>query len=121
MPTYTINKFKFALGVNWHTGKPYTEPDADNPITNNFINYNSPNSSNLDDYLRTDFSSTYTFKIGYKTDAIAGFSLWNVLNKSNIINTYHTITVDDQGNDRLNKVENLSLGITPNFSFRVKF
>lgn len=115
--TLAINKFKLALGVNWHTGKPYTEPDSDNPITNNNINYNAPNSSNLDDYLRTDFSSTYTFKIGYKADAIAGFSLWNVLNKSNIINTYHVI--DD--NDMINKIENLSLGITPNFSFRVRF
>jgi len=115
--TYAINKFKFALGLNWHTGKPYTEPDSDNPITNNLINYNAPNSSNLDDYLRTDFSSTYTFKLGYKTNAIAGFSLWNVLNKSNIINIYYVINDDNM----INKIENLSLGITPNFSFRVTF
>jgi hypothetical protein len=115
--TYTINKFKFALGVNWHTGKPYTEPNPNNPIIINTINYNAPNSSNLDDYLRTDFSTTYTFKIAHNANAIVGLSLWNVLNKSNVINTYYVI--DD--NNMVNKIENLSLGITPNFSFRVRF
>ena len=115
--TYTISKFKFALGLNWRTGKPFTEPDTNTPIINNFINYQSPNNSNIDDYLRTDFSSTYTFKIGDNSNAIAGISLWNVLNRSNIINTYYTIDDDNT----ISKVENFSLGITPNFSFRVQF
>ena len=115
--TYSINKFKFALGMNWRTGKPVTEPDANNPITNNIINFNAPNSSNLDDYLRADFSSTYTFKTGENSNAIVGFSLWNILDKANIINTYYTINDDSS----ISKVEILSLGITPNFSFRVTF
>ena len=115
--TYSINKFKFALGMNWRTGKPFTEPDAINPLTNNFINYNAPNSSNINDYLRADFSSTYTFKVAHNSDAIVGFSLWNVLNKANIINAYYSINDDNT----ISKVEILSLGITPNFSFRVKF
>jgi TonB-dependent Receptor Plug Domain len=115
--TYSVNKFKFALGMNWRTGKPFTRPSAINPLTNNFINYNAPNSSNLDDYLRVDFSSTYTFKVADNSDAIVGFSLWNVLDKANIINTYYSLNDDDT----ISKVEILSLGITPNFSFRMKF
>jgi len=115
--TYTINKFKFALGFNWRTGKPYTEPDANNPYTNNVINYNSPNSSSITDYLRTDFSATYTFKVANNANAIAGFSLWNLLNKKNIIDTYYVIDSEDN----VSKIENSSLGITPNFSFRVHF
>lgn len=115
--TYTINKFKFALGFNWRTGKPYTEPDASNPYTNNVINYSSPNSSNIADYLRTDFSATYTFKVADNANAIAGFSLWNLLNKENIINTYYVI----DNEDNISKIENTSLGITPNFSFRIHF
>jgi len=114
--TYTFNDFKFAIGVNWRTGKPVTEPNAQTPITNNLINYNAPNSSNLDDYLRTDISGTYRFQIGDTSDAFIGFSLWNILDKSNIINTYFTI--DD--NDKVTKIENQSLGITPNVSFRVR-
>ena len=115
--TYAYNNFKFAIGVNWRTGKPFTEPDAQTPLMNNSINYNAPNSSNIEDYLRADLSTTYTFKIGYTSDAIIGFSLWNVLDKTNIINTYYTI--DDS--DMVTKIENQSLGITPNVSFRVSF
>ena len=60
---------------------------------------------------------TYTFKVADETDAIVGFSLWNVLDRKNIINTYYTLD-DDQ---MVSKIENLSLGITPNFSFRLSF
>lgn len=88
---YTFNDFKFAIGVNWRTGKPFTEPEGISSTTNNTINYQAPNSSNLDDYLRADLSGTYIFKIGDTSDAIIGFSLWNILNKTNIINTYYTI------------------------------
>jgi len=115
--TYSIDKFKLALGINWRTGKPFTQPDNETPIIEESINYQAPNSSNLDDYLRADFSTTYTFKLSKKTHAIAGFSLWNLLNKSNIINTYYSIKEDES----INKIENLSLGITPNFSLRLKF
>ena len=115
--TYSFKDFKFAIGINWRTGKPYTEPDTLAPTTNKSINYNSPNSSNLEDYLRADISGTYTFKIGDTSDALIGFSLWNILDKTNIVNTYYTI--DDS--NIITKVENQSLGITPNVSFRVRF
>ncbi len=118
--TYTLNDFKFAIGLNWRTGKPFTEYDTQTPITNNEINYNAPNSSNLDDYVRADLSGTYRFQIGDTSDAIIGFSLWNILNKTNIVNTYYTINSNDDS-DTVSKIENQSLGITPNISFRVRF
>ncbi len=114
---YTYNNFKIALGVNWRSGKPFTEPNAQTPLIDNEINYNIPNGSNLEDYVRADLSMTYTFKTGFNSNAIIGLSLWNVLNKSNIINTYYTI--DDS--DMVSKIENQSLGITPNISFRLSF
>ena len=115
--TYSLNNFKLALGLNWRSGKPLTEPDPDNPISNTFINYSRPNSSNLEDYLRIDLSATYNFKLSSETDAIVGFSLWNVLDKKNTINTYYVL--DDTAT--ISKIENRSLGITPNASFRVQF
>ncbi len=115
--TYTINNLKFALGVNWHTGKPTTTIQEENEIVDNDINYNLPNSNNLDDYFRTDFSTTYNFDIGRDTKAKIGLSIWNLLNKKNTLNTYYTINDDD---DTVNKVENQSLGITPNISFRIE-
>ena len=115
--TYSLNNFKLALGLNWRSGKPFTKPDPDGPVSNAFINYSRPNGSNLEDYLRIDLSGTYNFKLGSKTDAIVGFSLWNVLDKKNTINTYYVL--DDTAT--ISKIENRSLGITPNASFRVQF
>ncbi len=115
--TYTLQNLKLALGVNWYSGRPTTLLQQDNPQSNNSINYSTPNSSRLESYLRTDFSALYQFKLSNKTDAIVGASILNLLNKKNIINSYYVI--DD--NDVINKIENQSLGITPNFSFRVSF
>ncbi len=111
---YTIHDFKLALGLNWHSGKPTTLPINS---TDGTIQYESPNSSNLDDYLRADASATYAFDISDSSRATIGASIWNISNKKNIINTYYT----SNNQDIINKVENLSLGITPNISLRVMF
>lgn len=115
--TYTYNQFKLALGLNWHSGKPATNPVIGNEVVDEAINYEAPNSSRLSDYLRADCSATYDFNISEKTHAIIGASVWNLSNKKNIINTYYTL--DNQ--NMVTKVENQSLGITPNVSFRLQF
>lgn len=115
--TYTLNKLKLALGVNWHSGKPFTKPNDQNPILNGNINYVSPNSSNLKDYLRVDFSATHAFNISKSIKAEAGVSIWNILNTNNTLNTYYTLDADKN----VLKVKNQSLGFTPNISLRVLF
>ena len=115
--TYTNNAIKFAAGLNWHSGIPNTEPAIDDDSEDAVISYASPNSSRLDDYLRVDCSATYAFNISDTARATIGASIWNLLNKSNIINTYYTL---DENNE-INTVENKSLGITPNVSLRVQF
>jgi len=115
--TYTYNNFKLALGFNWHTGRPFTLPTG-TVDDNNTIVYNTPNASNLTDYMRADVSATYNFDLSQNgIRATIGASLWNVLNRENILNTYYTLDNDDN----ITKVENQSLGITPNISFRVMF
>lgn len=113
--TYTLNQLKLALGINWHSGRPSTFPNENNPIIDNRINYQTPNSSRLNNYLRADFSSTYQFKLG-KNKATIGASIWNILNRKNLINSYYTIK-----NDNISKIENISLGLTPNISIRIDF
>ncbi|WP_406682761.1 TonB-dependent receptor plug domain-containing protein [Seonamhaeicola sp. MEBiC1930] len=113
--TYTLNQLKLALGLNWNSGKPTTFPE-DNSNSGN-ITYQMPNAENLDDYLRADCSATYSFDISRTSRATVGASVWNILNKKNIINTYYTL--DDE--NMINKVENESLGFTPNISFRLHF
>ncbi len=115
--TFSYKDLKLALGLNWHSGRPTTLPDANDDPNQVGITYTAPNSANLDDYMRVDFSATYTFNIFEKSKAIVGASLWNLFNRQNILNTYYTL--DDE--NVINKIENQSLGITPNVSFRVVF
>ncbi len=115
--TYTYNHLKIALGLNWHSGIPNTEPDLNDTPEGGRIPYTNPNSSNLDDYLRTDCSATYSFNISEHAKATLGASIWNLLNQKNIINKYYSL---NDANEII-PIENQSLGITPNVSFRVQF
>jgi len=120
--TYTYKNFRMGLGANYHTGKPYTKPQEGNNsvilnVFPNQINYEAPNSSRLPDYLRADASVIYNFNIGTGIKSSVGASVLNIFNKKNILNTYYRI--DDQ--NEIETVERISLGITPNFSFRMSF
>ncbi len=115
--TYVIKNFKFALGLNWHSGIPVTIPNKTIPVVDNKINFELPNSKNLNSYFRTDFSTTYTLKLSNSKNSTIGLSIWNLLNKKNTINTYYVLNEDDS----ISKINNNSLGITPNLSFKVRF
>ena len=113
--TYTLKDFKMGLGINWHSGRPLTIPVNNNPIFDSRINFQAPNNNRVDNYLRADFSATYQFKL-YNKKAIIGASIWNLLNRKNTINSYYILN-----KETVSKVENKSLGLTPNISFRVNF
>jgi hypothetical protein len=119
--TLNINKLKIGVGLNYRTGKPFTEPDLDNPIDTTFlpglINYQEPNSQRLSEYLRADASAIYNFTISNDIKASAGVSVLNFTDRKNILNTFYQ--VNDA--NTIETVESFSLGITPNLSFRVKF
>jgi hypothetical protein len=110
-----MKNLKVSSGVNWHSGLPFTQPVSGNEILNNRINFEAPNNSTTNDYLRLDMSATYTFDISSETKIDFGASVWNVLNTKNVINTYYFVNENNQPV----KVENLSLGITPNFFARI--
>ncbi len=119
--TYTFDNLKFSIGVNYHTGKPITEPQADDPIDTSYfpyrINYRSPNADRLSEYLRADASAIYNFDIGSTVRATAGVSVLNFTDRRNILNAYYRL--DDQ--NEIERIENVSLGLTPNVNFRVRF
>ncbi|MDC0006995.1 TonB-dependent receptor [Winogradskyella sp.] len=112
---YTAERLKLAAGLNWNSGRPTTQPQEGNPISNGEINFNPTNSSQLQDYLRVDISAMYNFKLG-KTTANLGLSIWNLLNKRNIINSFNRLN-----NDAVDTINQGSLGVTPNLLFRVNF
>ncbi|WP_445384304.1 TonB-dependent receptor [Robiginitalea sp. IMCC44478] len=119
---YTYDNFKIAVGLNYRTGKPFTEPQpAPNDINSTAvparINFQPPNSSRLPDYLRMDASLVYSFRLSEGIQANAGASVLNLSGRKNILDTYFRL--NDQ--DEIERVENISLGLTPNLSFRIRF
>ncbi len=119
--TYTRGNLKLSLGLNHRTGKPFTEPLAEDPIDNSVfpsrIVFSDANSSRLPDYLRADFSVVYDFELMSGIDTSVGASVLNFTDRKNVFNTYYRLTPENE----IEKVESISLGLTPNFSFRVRF
>ncbi len=123
--SYSWNALKLALGVNWHSGKPYTIPLAGAETTTEgsltTVQYDMPNSQRLPDYLRADFSAEYLWKLSPTFDAKINIALLNLLNTKNTVNIRYALVRDDTNEVTVNKVEELSLGITPNFSIQLMF
>ncbi|MCB0373252.1 MAG: TonB-dependent receptor plug domain-containing protein, partial [Muricauda sp.] len=66
--TYTYKNLKLGIGLNYRTGKPYTQPlEGDEALDQDFfparINYEEPNSSRLPEYFRADASAVYSFRL----------------------------------------------------------
>ncbi len=120
--TYTNQHVKLGIGINYRTGKPYTQPQEDNNAVNTTtfpatINYKDANSSRTANYLRCDASALYNFQLNKNIRGSAGISILNIFNRKNILNTYYRLN----DNDKVETIEKVSLGITPNASFRVFF
>ncbi len=119
--TYTTGSLKVGLGLNYRSGKPFTEPDATDPLNTTVfplrINYQDPNGSRLPEYLRADASAVYDFILSSGIDASIGLSVLNFTDRKNILNTYYQLG----DADAIERVESVSLGLTPNLSFRVRF
>ena len=121
---YNIYKnLKIAVGGIWRNGLPYTKPvEGDETIQNGnttLVNYDSPNSQNLDNFMRLDASLNYNFDLSQIVKASLTAGVINITNQDNVINRYYKVNPNDS-NDAV-QVDNKSLGLTPNLSFRVNF
>ena len=114
--SYKLNRFQFAIGWKWQTGKPYTiaEESGDRLEFNDGIN-----TGELPIYHRLDFSSTCNFKMSKdnKLRGKVGLSIRNIYNRKNLISREY------RGNnslrDPIELIEKFSIGITPNLMFRL--
>lgn len=121
---YDINKnLKASIGGIWRNGQPYTKPvKGDETVTignTTMVNYDSPNGSSLNNFMRLDASFSYNFNVTNAIKATVRAGIINLTNEDNIINRYYK--VDPNNTDNAIKVDNKSLGLTPNVSFRVNF
>lgn len=114
--TYGMKQFEVSSGFNFRTGKPYTKPAQQNLNENNEIVYEDPNNSRLDEYIRFDVSAKYHFNLN-KAKGELGVSVWNILDRKNVINIYYRKNV----NNEIEQVTQHALGITPNVNFRIRF
>ena len=118
-----LENIKISFGGLWRSGQPYTKPVEGNETietgNNTFVNYDAPNSQNLDSFKRLDASLSYNFNFDSNTVATIRAGVINLLNHENVINRYYE--VDPNNSDQTIQIDNLSLEMTPNVSLRIKF
>ena len=114
--SYTLKQLEVSGGMNYRTGQPYTQPSPDNPVIDNEIFYEAPNSSHLEYYLRLDISAKYHFNVK-NVKGECGFSIWNLLNRENTINVFY----QRNNNKEIEQITQNALGITPNVNLRFWF
>ncbi|MFV8370764.1 TonB-dependent receptor [Flavobacterium sp. LB2R40] len=118
-----LKNLKIAVGGMWRNGQPYTKPiDGNETIQSGnttLVNYGAPNSENLDNFMRLDTSLNYNFNLSESIKASITAGVINSTNQDNSINRYYKVNPNNT-NDAI-QVNNKSLGLTPNISFRVNF
>ena len=118
-----LQNLEVSVGGIWRSGQPFTKPVENNETVqdgnNTFVNYDTPNSENLDDFMRLDASLNYSFNITEGLRSSIRIGVINLLDRKNSINTYYEVDPNDSNNAI--KIENKSLGLTPNVSFRCAF
>ena len=113
--TYTYKDLLFSMGLNWRTGKPYTPTVAENEVQDGVLNYAATNSENQSEYLRLDVSARKSFELWKTSRLELGVSIWNLLNRKNIINIFYRLNELEEAN----QVDQSSLGLTPNVSLKL--
>jgi hypothetical protein len=120
-----MERLKIAVGLNYHTGKPFTIPMEDDETTfdglSQIILYNDPNEERLPDYYRLDASAEYLWRLSDKFEAKINLAVLNVLDTRNTLNIRYSLIDDGSGNTSVSQVRTSSIGITPNFSFQLLF
>jgi hypothetical protein len=118
-----MQNLEISVGGIWRSGQPFTKPVEGNETVqdgnNIFVNYDTPNSKNLDYFMRLDTSMNYSFNLTDKVKTSIRVGIINLLNRENSINTYYE--VDPNDSNRAIEVKNKSLGLTPNISVRCIF
>lgn|GEM_PF-83666 len=122
--SYDYKNFSFSLGNTFKSGLPYTSPIAENAIvTNNsvsMINFSSPNNKTLPSYFRSDFSASYEVKLDDTFRGKINLAVLNIFNRNNSLHRYYILETSE-GVPTIRRVDEYSLGLTPNISLQLLF
>ncbi len=115
--SYTFKNWELSIGWLWRSGAPFTDAE----IVDEEILYKSTNAERLPTYHRLDISTIYRFNIkGWRGSL--GASIQNIYNRKIPLSVSYRL--DDNSNNgeiELNKLQQRSMGITPNAFFRISF
>ena len=118
-----LENLKISVGGIWRSGKPYTKPVEENETVQSgsttVVNYDTPNSENLNEFIRLDASLNYNFSLSKSIQASLRGGVLNIMDRENRINRYYE--VDPNDSNLAIQIDNKSLAITPNLSFRMNF
>ncbi|MDO7171804.1 carboxypeptidase-like regulatory domain-containing protein [Mariniflexile sp. AS56] len=118
-----LENLKIAVGGMWRSGQPYTSPVEGNETVESgnttYVNYGEPNSKNLDEFKRLDASLSYKFNVYQSVNAALKVGVINITNAKNSINRYYEVSPNDS--ETTIEINNKSLSLTPNVSFRLDF
>ena len=121
--SYDLNNWQFSLGWNYRTGSPFT-PVESFDIANEDINFGPINSQRLPNYHRLDASVVHKFNVSkdQRIKGVFSISFQNLYARQVPLSVfYRTDTNPVSGAEELNRIEQLSLGFTPNATLRVNF
>ncbi|WNH08008.1 TonB-dependent receptor [Thalassobellus suaedae] len=118
-----LESLEASIGGIWRSGQPFTKPIDGNETVqdgnNTRINYDAPNNENIDDFMRLDASIAYDFKFSETVLGVFRVGVLNILDRENTINRYYEVNPEDTS--KAIQINNKSLGLTPNISFRLNF
>lgn len=121
--TYESGKWKFSLGWQLRTGAPFTPVTNFDPTTGD-IQFGNINSSRLPSYHRLDAAALYNFKWSSKRESkgVIGLSFQNLYARQVPLSVFYRVDDNPQtGLQEIDQLEQLSLGLTPNFLLRFTF
>jgi hypothetical protein len=119
----TLGKLKVSLGGKLASGRPYTAPVQGEETWREgniwYVNYDLPNAEILPLYFRMDASASYKFKVSDRLMAKISGGILNITDRKNVINRYYVVSGEDTSTAV--KVDERSLGFTPNVLLRIDF
>lgn len=121
--TYKLNNWELSLGWMYRTGSPFTPAESFNGTTKE-VNFGAINSFRLPDYHRLDASLLYNIALSKRSNfkGTIGASLQNIYSRQVPISVSYRVDENTiTGEDELNRIQQLSLGFTPNVTVRLFF
>ncbi|XLS29165.1 TonB-dependent receptor [Flavobacteriaceae bacterium M23B6Z8] len=115
--TLVWNALSVSAGYNWRSGRPATRLVPGNEVVNGNLNFDTANGERLPAFARLDLSASYRLLLTKKIPMQLSVSVWNVLDKQNVLNNFYRVNNEDEAQEFTQR----SLGLTPNVLVRVYF